>query len=272
MKSFPGKSTCYFLTLMAAWLALTLPGLPAAAKDRTEWGYDETSTAASPDGRPLRRVLFIGNSHTHNDSLPVLLRKVLASVPLKEDFLIASYVQGGAYLKHHWQNPEVQQLMLQSWNDVVFQGNGKETLSPSRTREFEDALDLFAQAARKTGATPAVYVTFEYGDASPLLLEKPGMGNKMYDLVQSAYQEAAASSGAVRVNVGQAVHRVKMTHPDLPLYRPDGFHGSLQTQYLAALCFFRYFSGLQAVDSHAAPPGISAEQDAILKEAADNAC
>jgi len=191
-------------------------------------------------------VLFVGNSATYYNNLPGMV----ADLGAADSLLIetAHATQGGAGLDYHWHDGSARDsLAAHRWDVVVLQGAYGET--------FEEYAVMWANAVRAAGAKPALYMP------SPSRARR----DEFPSVIQS-YQTAAEKASAQLYAAAEAWLAAWEADPDLPLYGPDDKHPSVMGSYLAALTIYRGITGRE-------PPsltnlGISAEDDAVLQEAA----
>jgi hypothetical protein len=209
------------------------------------------------DTRPVKRVLFIGNSHTFHHNVPFMMADIADSANSPVRFAVTVHGIGGARLRDHWNNPEVQELLHQPWDVIVLQGASNETFYPQTAATFQDYGRRLVSAARKTGAQVALYVTWPYADSYGDVQQDPSLRDRMFSASQSQYWELAAATGAKRVNVGERWQTVRNSTA-IPLYE-DGNHATIQGSYLAALVFYRFLgqSTAEATTGSAAVPGLA---------------
>ena len=185
------------------------------------------ATAQSP---PVR-VLFIGNSLTYENNLPAMIEAVAAQAGLKGRVTCRGVALPDFGLQEHWEHGEALRAIRQGrWTHVVLQ-QGPSSMPDSRAvlREFAKK---FAFEARAHGAKVVLY--------SPWT---PRARLAYMDAVRESYRLAADDAGGALVAVGEAWREAWKMDPALPLYAADGFHPSPMGTYLAALTFFRHFTG-----------------------------
>ena len=84
---------------------------------------------------------------------------------------------------------------------------------------------------RESGATPVIYTTWPYNEGASRL-ERLGISrDEMADQLRSAFEDAAAASGALVADVEEAF---VSADPHEPLYAADGVHPSTIGSRLAA--------------------------------------
>jgi hypothetical protein len=186
---------------------LVVTGLPAASAE------------------PLR-VLFIGNSLTAWNDLPNLFAS-LAQAGGHERPVARTIAVGGFSLEDHWNQGDAQKAIATSgWDFVVLQ-QGPSALIESR-RLLVDYTRRFAEIARASGATPALYMVWP---STSRASDFPG--------VSTSYGAAARAVDGRLLPAGDAWRHVLRKHRDIALYSDDGLHPTFAGSYLAALVIYR---------------------------------
>ena len=112
---------------------------------------------AQPAAKPLR-ILFIGNSLTEWNDLPMLVAR-LAMAGGQPQPLTRAVVVGGFSLEDHWNQGDARRAIADSqWDFVVLQ-QGPSALLESR-RLLVTYARRFAEAIEKAGARPAMYMVW----------------------------------------------------------------------------------------------------------------
>jgi hypothetical protein len=187
--------------------------------------------AAAASERPLAaeephalHVLFIGNSLTYVNELPILFAAMAAAAG--ETPPVCHAVVGPGYsLQDHWeQGVALKAIEKGGWDYVVLQ-QGPSGSSEGRTMLLRYSRK-FVPAIRKAGAKPALFMVWpnatrwrDFGDAG------------------DSYRFAAEDSEGLLVPVGEAWRNAVKKDPDVPLYRPDDMHPTPTGTYLASLVF-----------------------------------
>ena len=175
------------------------------------------------DGRP---VLFIGNSLTYFNDLPLIVEALADSVPglSPEQRLAVSMAAYPDYaLFDHWNDgTAVRALERNQWNTVVLQ-QGSSALDESRVllREWTKKFD---ERIRAAGARTAMYAVW------------PNASRQFdFDRVNESYTLAATDVGGMLFPVGEAWRAAWRRDANLALYAPDGLHPSARGSYIGAL-------------------------------------
>jgi hypothetical protein len=180
------------------------------------------SSQKSQAPQPPHRVLFIGNSYTfYNGGIPNALNKLSDG---KLD--CTPCVSGGKSLAWHWtQGEALKVLRSDRWDDVVLQDYSLQTLD--KRDLFFLFVRRFDEQIKAMGARTLLYQTWPRKD-------RPDTGPVIY----SAYDDAAAETGAKLAPVGRAFDAARKKRPDLELYLEDRSHPTPAGSYLAACVFY----------------------------------
>ena len=184
-------------------------------------------------GEADHNVLFIGNSYTHTNDMPAMVRKIAdANNVTINTTMIAP---GGAFLDEHVRNPDVvNALRSGDYDTVVFQ---EQSVAPSfaefaNGRTKPAASELTAIAA-ETGTRVIWFQTWGH------LNGFPGVGHDGYDTMQSAiigtYDEISRANGGSVARVGERWRRMLNSGQNIGLYSLDGTHPSPAGSYVAAI-------------------------------------
>jgi phage tail protein X len=188
-------------------------------------GTTEPSTVTLP-GRDGRPVLFIGNSLTYYNDLPLIVEALADSVPglaPQERLAVSMAAYPDFGLAEHWQDgTALQALERNTWNTVVLQ-QGSSALDESRVilREFTKRFDAKVKAA---GARTALYAVW------------PSAARQFdFDRVNESYTLAASDVNAMLFPVGEAWRAAWRRDANMALYSPDGLHPTVRGSYVGAL-------------------------------------
>jgi len=195
-------------------------------------------------GAGTRRVLFIGNSYTSVNNLPLLLDSVSRSAG--DTVVYSSNTPGGYTFQLHSTNAATLALIAQgNWDVVVLQEQSQRPSFPDGQVQAE----VFPYARRLDSlihisnpcATTLFYRTWgrKNGDASncanfPPLCTYAGMDS----LLHLRYRMMADSNRAELCPAGQVWKRIRRLHPGIELYQSDESHPSLSGSYVTACAFY----------------------------------
>ena len=185
-------------------------------------------------------VLFIGNSYTYVNDLPVLLQSV---VDAQGDYLfVDSRTQGGATFQTHVGNASTYtKINSHAWDYVVLQAQSQEPSFPDSQVDV-NTLPYAEQLADSVYANNfcsevLMFMTWgrENGDSQ---WQPISTFEGMNDRLRSAYLRMADSVQGSTSPVGSAWRYVRENYPTIQLYVGDGSHPSYAGSYLAACTFY----------------------------------
>jgi|SRR5689334_10313510 len=175
------------------------------------------------EGRP---VLFVGNSLTYVNDLPLIVEALADSVPgLTPAQRIAPAMAAfpDFALEDHWANGTAVKAIDQGkWSVVVLQ-QGSSALEESRInlREWTKKFDT---KIRAVGARTAMYAVW------PLSSRQFD-----FDRVNESYTLAATDVDGMLFPVGEAWRAAWRRDPNMALYDIDGLHPSIRGSYIGGL-------------------------------------
>ena len=213
------------------------------------------------DGRP---ILFVGNSLTYWNDLPLLVQALADSAGEKlgvgwvafGDFNLEDHDRGGAARRAIQERP---------WSVVVLQ-QGPSSVEENRQQLIAStkAFDALAKAA---GARSGLYAVWP-------------QSNRRQDFARAheSYSMAAAEVGGLLFPVGEAWRAAWRLDPEMPLYSADGLHPTPLGSYLAALVMVQQLTGKSPIGlpsrvllQNGATYEVPAEAAAIAQRAAAEA-
>jgi hypothetical protein len=182
-------------------------------------------TGLIPDPDGALRVLFIGNSLTRGNDLPLMVA-ALADSAGRRRIKTGSVIFGGVSLEDHWRaGVALDSIATRRWDVVVLQ-QGPSSLEESRVHLIEWT-GRFAARIRHAGGEPALYQVWP-----------DDTHRGVFDRVLDSYRLAAESVGGELLPAGAAWVAAWQRDHTLQLYGPDGFHASPMGTYLAALAIY----------------------------------
>jgi hypothetical protein len=202
-------------------------------------------------GEPLR-VLFIGNSYTFYNQLPLMVRQMSIEAHQPRALEVKDVTVAGSSLEQHWGRGEVQKVLAsRRWDYVVIQDFSLMPLQNAEsTRKYAG---LVARAARQAGAQPIFYLTWaRQNDPS------------MQATLDTVYTQVARENQGLLAPVGDAWKIALASQPQPTLFSADGSHPSYAGSYLAASVFYSLLYG-------APPPAPRAVQASRLEQASAEA-
>lgn len=215
------------------------------------------------DSRPARSVLFIGNSRTYAKGMPYMVRRMADSAGAPVKYQIRMHALPGESFQRHWHNREVQALLGRHWDDVVLQGESGAHADRDSADSFQRFGALLARRAAANGARPNLFVGWNYAGSFFEGMD-PRAGPAYDRAMQDDYARLGGRTGAALANVGSVWKSVLAGRPHFRL-ETDGNHPSIHGSYLAALVLYARLSGDDVADVRYVPPGLTAEDAALLR-------
>ena len=192
----------------------------------------------------IKKVLFIGNSYTYVNDLPLLLSNVAQSAG--DSVIYDSNCIGGYTLQLHSTNATTLQKINQGDFDfVVLQEQSQLPSFPisqvqSSVYPYAQQLDSIIRATNSCTET-VFYMTWgrKNGDASncpnwPPVCTYSGMDS----LLRLRYQNMANTNSALVSPVGAVWRYIRNNYANIELYNADESHPSLAGSYAAACTFY----------------------------------
>lgn len=197
-------------------------------------------TTPSPPPAGEYAILFVGNSLTFFNNLPIMVERLLETSAIGPTFVsMAAFPNYG--LQDHWIDGRARAAIAAGgWEVVVMQQGPSATEGRPSLLEYSER---FAPEIRAGGGEPALYGVWP---ARVREFDFPG--------VSESYSMAAERVNGLFFPAGDAWLRAWEANPDLQLYGPDQFHPSTLGSYLAALVMYEVLSGESARDLPASTP------------------
>jgi hypothetical protein len=178
------------------------------------------------------RVLFMGNSLTYTNYLPLLVDTLASASGITIE---STQIAEPAFaLIDHWNVPATRAAVAQGSFDVVVMQQG-----PSSLPENRDSLRiwtaLWAPEIRAAGGEPGLYAVWP--DKSRLF----ACGD-----VSESYRLAAEDVGGYFFPVGDVWLETWSVKPDAPLYGSDNFHPTTAGSYAAAVTILAVLTNREA--------------------------
>ena len=189
------------------------------------------------------RVLFIGNSYTDVNNLPLLVKNVALSAGRTIEY--RSNTPGGCTFEMHCQNESMRLIQEGGWDFVVLQEQSQLPSFPQSQVEVE-CLPFAAQLAQAVyqynpDGEAMFYMTWgrRNGDERnaqyfPVLGTYEGMDSMLYE----RYMYMARTNDASVCPVGRVWRYIRNNHSDIELYQSDDSHPSEAGSYAAACAFY----------------------------------
>lgn len=188
-----------------------------------------------------RKVLFLGNSYTYVNDLPLMVSEFALNTGdiLQYD----SNLPGGYTLGSHFTNTtSLNKILSKDWDYVVLQEQSQLPSFPNSTVFIDGFTNLSNYIKQnKPCAQVSAFMTWGYvnGDTQNCAFNPTACTyTGMQTLLSSSYMNAANINGAEVTPVGVVWKYIRENHPTINLYQSDGSHPSLAGSYVAAVAFY----------------------------------
>lgn len=195
-------------------------------------------------GQTTKKVLFIGNSYTAANNLPLLVNNMANSTG--DELIYDSYTPGGYRFMNHASDPTtLAKINSDNWDYVALQAQSQET-SLSET-QMQTEVYPYAQSlsnairANNECSEPLFYMTWgrENGDAANCaFMPWVCTYEEMDDVIRATYIYMSESNEAELAPAGAVWRYLRENHPSINLYSGDGSHPSLAGSYAVACAFY----------------------------------
>jgi hypothetical protein len=170
-------------------------------------------------------ILFIGNSLTYWNSMPLMVQ-ALADSAGGDRWGVGSVAYPDFGLPEHWQQGDAERAIRAGGWDVVVLQQGPSSRDDSRQLLVEYTR-RYAELIRRAGGEPGLYAVWPHATRA-----------QDFDRAGESYAIAAADVNGTLYPVGEAWRAVWRRDADFPLYSPDGLHPTVEGSYLAALVIY----------------------------------
>ena len=225
------------------------------------------STSGAPRATDIK-VLFIGNSFTFYNEMPLMIAKLAASNHESRRLYVRTWAPGGTGLNDHARDSGLTDLLrTRTWDVVVMQERSLVPSVPSLRPSMLAAGRYLQSEIRQQGARSMLYETWGYRAGAG-----PGDSfSAMESRTEAGYEALATALGRTTiVPVGPAFAYAELAHPGTNLWDGDGMHPSAAGSYLAACVFYRALYAHDALGA-AFTGNLTKTQAQELQEAADAA-
>jgi hypothetical protein len=218
-------------------------------------------------------VLFLGNSYTFVNNLPLLVSSIAAANG--DTLLYDNNTPGGYTLKNHVNDlNSAAKIDAAPWQFVVLQAQSQEpAFSPgqvnSQTLPYAIILDSLIKKNNPCTKT-MFYETWgrKNGDAQNCAFYPPICTyTGMQDRLKQSYKMFADTTKGIVVPAGEAFRKSILQNSNLELYDADQSHPSLNGSYLAAAVFYEMLFQ-KSVISNTFNPGLAANTHTFLQQVA----
>lgn len=256
-----------FAVLLIGWSAAISTDVALAAGQ---------ATRGEPTPSEIRRLLYVGNSfYYYNNSLHGHVNRMIAAAMPKEkreDYQSYSVTISGGHLKWHdvgayldagigsssfnENNEVVTRTGPLRFDAVMMMDCSRCPYDEASRPVFHEQVKIKADAIRKRGVTPMLFMTWAYSD-------KP----EMIEVLAREYLKAGRDNSMTVVPAGLAFQRALAGRPSLVLHVPDRRHPSLSGTYLAACTVLAAVYGIDPRNNRYTA-GLAFEEAAYLQQVA----
>ncbi|MBR2594842.1 MAG: hypothetical protein IKE06_00785 [Solobacterium sp.] len=187
------------------------------------------------------RVLFLGNSHTYFNDLPVVFKNLCAAgqpdVEVEADLMA---YPGVTFEWHLQQSSQLRFALLHGNYDYMIMQQAAHSPCPSPEQTIKDGKEII-RLAKANGVTP--------------ILCMPWAERKYPEhqaIMYNTYQTLSKEAGVTHTPTGYVFERVLNERPDIDMYFVDGEHCSPYGTYTRALSVY-------SVIFNASPEGLPAK-------------
>ena len=157
------------------------------------------------------KILFIGNSHTYYNDMPLLVKKRF----IREgyDCHVTMLAHPGWFLAQHAEDPEAKFNILHGEYDYVVLQEHAHPFGPEE--KFFEAVHILNGWIKEAESTPVIYLTWAR-KSEPEAQER----------MTAAHSRIAQETGALLAHVGDGWWDYMRSRPDLEMFACDGEHAS----------------------------------------------
>ena len=192
----------------------------------------------------IKKVLFVGNSYTYANDLPLMLSKLAKSTG--DSLYYDSSTGGGQTLQGHSASlATIGKIQQGIWDYVVLQEQSQRPSFPMSQVSVEvfPYAKILCDTIRyyNNCTSPLFFMTWgrQNGDQANCATWPPVCTYEGMDsLLKLRYRMMADSNKALVSPVGAVWHYIRDNYPVMNLYSSDGSHPSLLGSYVAACTFY----------------------------------
>ncbi len=157
------------------------------------------------------RILFIGNSHTYFNDMPILVKKRFDEQGY--DCSVTMLAHPGWFLAQHVEDPEARFNIIYGEYDYVVLQEHAHPFGP--VDKFFDAVRALTGWIKESGSTPVLYITWARKN-------EPEAQQQM----TNAHIQIAEETGSLLAHAGDTWWEYMESHPNSEMYAGDGEHAS----------------------------------------------
>lgn len=185
-----------------------------------------------PAAKENPRILFVGNSHTYTNDLPLLFSELTKAMGQESD--VQELSEGRYTLTQFADSSDTlgaalaQKLSEESWDFVILQENTNDAFSFAEQNMLPAALTL-DEKIRAAGGQTAILMTWTPKDGAGFMDRK-----EVQAVLAQNTMAVSEKLESLLIPGGAAFMRCNEQYPDIELWGEDGMHPSLEGSYLAA--------------------------------------
>ena len=161
--------------------------------------------------RKALRILFIGNSHTYYNDMPLLVKKRFADEGY--DCHVTMLAHPAWFLAQHVEDPEAKfNILYGEYDYVVLQEHAHPFGPEEKVFNSVRALTVWI---KEVGSTPVIFLSWARKDES-----------EAQQRMTEAHKKIAEETGSLLSHVGDNWRDYMRSWPDLEMYDEDGAHAS----------------------------------------------
>jgi hypothetical protein len=213
-----------------------------------------TAMASVKDAKE-QRVLFVGNSLTYVNSLPVIFELTAQAQDGSPRYRADMYVRGGARLSELAQEPRLNELLDSGvYRIVVLQERGGDVLC---LRETSGAVDDARETCdRMTAAHLKLARQAREHGAQVLYMGTYQSVSRFSQMLVSAEAELGHEMGAPALEISETMRDLQQQHADFPWLYTDNNHPGIATTALMALRVYQALHPSEPLKPYALCTGI----------------
>lgn len=189
---------------------------------------------------PPMNVLFIGNSFTHMNSMPVMFEKLAISKNVHINVVMSA--KSNHTFKMHSERPDLyEDINKAKWDYVILQGfsrelsYGNEHIDTAVIPYFQKIVDTLKH--NNPCVKPLLYMTWGYENGYAYMNEI-GTYEEMSASIESGYRYLSELYDFAIVPVGNVWKEIRKNYPDYGLYQKDEHHPTKIGSYVVASSFY----------------------------------
>lgn len=191
----------------------------------TSRAFENHLAKCSDPESPSKRILFIGNSFTYYDNMPLQFSKLAKARFPNQEFKVYLQAGPGLRLSQHADDKRTQETLMNGgkWDYVVLQDQSEMALKPLPTMTMKSNCKWFDKRIKQVQGKTALLMTW-----CDLHLPQDQIP------ISKGYREAARELKATLIPAGELFLEVTQKSPEITLYDPDNHHPGHYGSFLVA--------------------------------------